>query len=333
PSTSAAPRWNLFANAQPLGMVAWWLVIGAEGWLAFPALWRLLPGLPDRGYPLARVVGLLFAAWLAWLLASVKALPWARGTMLLALAALVAGSLALIWPRREAFATWLRENRRHLLIVEAGLAALFLLFVLIRLGNPDLWHPAYGGEKPMDLAYLNAVLRSESFPPYDPWFAGETINYYYFGFVIVGLPLKLLGVPTTVGYNLVLPTLFALTGGAAFSAALNLVVALAPRLAPPGMKPYVAGVQLYIPWGAACRRCSRCPAARPSRRRSTSSRRSIRALTRPAGSLTWQDGSPISPGGQPYCLPSSSATSTRSARCCGALPNWRTARRAGPSTC
>src|SRR5690606_30940217 len=213
-------RWNLLANAQPLGVVAWWLVIGAVGWLAFPALWVLLPGLPDRGYPLARVVGLLFAAWLAWLLASVKALPWARGTMLLALAALVAGSLALIWPRREAFATWLRENRRHLLIVEAGLAALFLLFVLIRLGNPDLWHPAYGGEKPMDPAYLNAVLRADS-------------------------------VPTTVGYNLVLPTLFALTGGAAFSAAFNLVAPLDPRLDTPGWKPYVAGWQPYIAGGAA----------------------------------------------------------------------------------
>ena len=248
---SAAPRWNLFASAQPLGVVAWWLAIGAVGWLAFPALWALLPGLPDRGYPLARVVGLLFAAWLAWLLASVNALPWARGTMLLALAALAAGSLALIGPRREAFAAWLRENRRHLLIVEAGLATLFLLFVLIRLGNPDLWHPAYGGEKPMDLAYLNAVLRSESFPPYDPWFAGETINYYYFGFVIVGLPLKLLGVPTTVGYNLVLPTLFALTGGAAFSAAFNLVAPLDPRLDTPGWKPYVAGWQPYIAGGAA----------------------------------------------------------------------------------
>lgn len=245
PGETSTPHWNLFADAQPLGVAAWWLAIGAVGWLAFPALWVLLPGLPDRGYPLARVLGLLFAAWLAWLLASLNALPWARGTMLLALAVLAAGSLALIWPHRRAFAAWLRENRRHILIVEAGLAALFLLFVLIRLGNPDLWHPAYGGEKPMDLAYLNAVLRSESFPPYDPWFAGETINYYYFGFVIVGLPLKLLGVPSVVGYNLALPTLFALTGGAAFSAAFNLVAPTDHRLDTPGWKPFVAGWQPY----------------------------------------------------------------------------------------
>ncbi len=219
-------RTDFWSRAQPLTVLIWWGAIGLIGWAAFPTLWVLLPGLPERGYSLARTFGLLFAAWLAWLLASLNTLPWTGWTVLLALTMLTGLSAALVLPRRTEFTEWIRANRPHIAIVEIGLAVLYLAFVLIRVGNPDLWHPFFGGEKPMDLAYFNAVVRSRTFPPYDPWFAGGQINYYYFGFVIAAVPVKLLGVPVTLAYNLILPTLFALTGGAAFSAAYNLVAPL-----------------------------------------------------------------------------------------------------------
>ncbi|MBC7810964.1 MAG: hypothetical protein H7175_07460, partial [Burkholderiales bacterium] len=101
--------------------------------------------------------------------------------------------------------------------------AAFLTFLIVRLSNPDLWHPSFGGEKPMDFAYFNAVLRSTIFPPLDPWYAGGYLNYYYFGFNIVGAPVLLLGLLPSIAYNLIIPTLFALTGIAAFSVAFNVV--------------------------------------------------------------------------------------------------------------
>jgi len=38
---------------------------------AYPLVRAALPGLADHGYPLARVVGLLLWAWLAWLAGSI----------------------------------------------------------------------------------------------------------------------------------------------------------------------------------------------------------------------------------------------------------------------
>ena len=98
----------------------------------------------------------------------------------------------------------------------------FLVDLGIRIANPDLWHPWKGGEKPMDLSYFTAVLKSTTFPPYDPWFSGGYINYYYYGYVIVGVLVKFLGILPNVAYNLILPTLFTLTGVGAFSIGWNL---------------------------------------------------------------------------------------------------------------
>ena len=100
---------------------------------------------------------------------------------------------------------------------ECVFAVSFLAFVGLRLLNPDLWQPWNGGEKFMDFAFLNAILRSPHFPPYDPYFAGGTINYYYYGLYLVTLPLKLTGIVPEVAYNLAVPGLFALAAMALFS--------------------------------------------------------------------------------------------------------------------
>ena len=216
------PRDSLLNRYPGLAALVWWAVVTGLGWLAFPLLFVGLPRLQDRGYGLARCLGLLLLAYLTWLAASLRLMPNTRETILWLALLLALASGGVGWSRRNEVWRFLRDKWRLLLLMEGLSAALYVLWIVVRLLNPDLWHPIVGGEKPMDFAYLNAVMKSTWFPPYNPWFSGSYINYYYFGFVIVGTLVKLVGTVPPVAYNLVVPLLFALTGLGAFSVAYDL---------------------------------------------------------------------------------------------------------------
>jgi len=212
---------SLINRSPLLSVVVWYLALAALGLAAFPLVSSVLPNLMDRGWAVARAAGLLITSWLAWAVAS---LGWADHTPLLVWAAagvMTAMSLLVLWPRRREMRGWLGANRRLLVVEEGVFLGVFALFLLIRIGNPDLWHPYYGGEKPMDFAYLNAVLRTVSFPPFDPWFAGGKLNYYYFGFVFIGALMEMTGIVPWVAYNLAIPSLAAMTGLGAFGVVYN----------------------------------------------------------------------------------------------------------------
>ncbi len=209
-------RASFVARHSVVVWVAHLLALQFIGWgLLFP----LLRALPDRGAALARPFAILLPLWLQWLLASKGLGLSTRGTYWQILAAFALLSALLVWRQRAQWRLWWAEERGAALRAEAVFWGAFALFLAIRTGNPDLWHPAWGGEKPMEMTFLNGVMRSEEFPPLNPWFAGGFINYYYFGFVLCGGLIKGLGVLPEVGFNLCLATFFGLGCAAAFSAA------------------------------------------------------------------------------------------------------------------
>lgn len=210
-------------NRYPLvGAALWYLSIQLLGWLVYPLVRIAFHGLPDRGYPLARITGLLLFSYLVWLCGSLG-MPFSRPTMAVVLGFLIlASGLSAYWTRHEMIQE-IRTSWQYYLRVEVLFLSFFTFDLLIRIGNPDLWHPWKGGEKPMDFAYLNAVIKSTTFPPYDPWYAGGYLNYYYYGFVLVGVLVKFLGIVPAIAYNLIIPTLFALIAIGAYSLGWNLI--------------------------------------------------------------------------------------------------------------
>ena len=211
-------RWNRAASESTLlAVVLWWLVLSLFGWLAWPLLFPLLGGLRDRGYGLARVAGWLLVGWVHWLGVSLGWWQNRVGPIVAIVGLLAAAGLIAGWAQRRHLAAFWAERRRTLLAEEGIFALAYLAFVGVRLLNPDLWQPWNGGEKFMEFAFLNATLRSPNFPPYDPYFAGGILNYYYYGFYLVGLVIKLTGIAAEVAFNLAVPGLFALTALGLFS--------------------------------------------------------------------------------------------------------------------
>ena len=206
---------------QLLSVIIWYLSISLLGIITYPVLRLALPGLADGGYPLARTTGLLILSYLVWLAGSFR-IPFSRPTITAALAGMVVIAAILAYRQRDELRRELKKKPRYFLMIEILTLLFFVSFLLVRFGNPDLWHPWKGGEKPMDFSYFNAVLKSTSFPPYDPWYAGGYLNYYYYGFVLVGVLVKWLGIVPAVAYNLILPTLFSMIALGAFSLAWNL---------------------------------------------------------------------------------------------------------------
>ncbi|MFQ5576406.1 MAG: DUF2298 domain-containing protein, partial [Anaerolineae bacterium] len=211
-------QWNeAVARHSTLAALVWWLAIEVIGLAAFPVAFLLLRRLSGGGWLMSKSLGLLLVSYGVWLPAGLG-LPANRLEVAVAALAIVAvAGWGAALRRRPALKTWWRERKWFVLAGEGVFAAVFALFVGFRMANPDLWQPWNGGEKMLEIGFLHAIVKSAAMPPYDPFFAGTFINYYYYGLFVVGVLVKLTGITPTVAFNLAVPMLAALTAANLFS--------------------------------------------------------------------------------------------------------------------
>jgi YYY domain-containing protein len=214
--------------AMQHSILVWWLALELLGALAFPLVFLVFARLRDRGFVLAKTIGLLVLGWLAWISVSLGLTTFDRGLLYVLFGVLVVLSVALAYLQRGALVAFMRAHWRSVLTAEVVFLVGFAFLLALRMYYPDLGHqysPVTAnnegagrmGEKQMELAYLNAVVRSRTLPPFDPFFAHGFINYYYYGFFLVGTLCKLTQIAPATGFNLAVATFFALLVGTIYS--------------------------------------------------------------------------------------------------------------------
>jgi YYY domain-containing protein len=199
-------------------ILTYWLAALAFGIVGMPAARLLFGALPDHGYACARIAGLLLTGYVAWLAAMFGLAPFGAPLIVVAaLAVFIGGVLALRRASPEAASPaavvrWVRLNRGVVVFYEALFAVALVFLALLRAQEYGFVGPhPWGTERPMDYAFFNAIRVSAVFPPHDPWMAGYSINYYYFGYLLMAAVSLVTGAHPAVGYNLSLALTFALT--------------------------------------------------------------------------------------------------------------------------
>jgi len=203
-----------------LAALTWWVLVELIGLAALPLTARLLRFLPGRGVTLAKQVGLLLASYAFWLLGILQVAEVTATLAWACIAALAAVSGAMVWRSRDELAAQWREVRRVWLAGEMLFALAYVTFCVFRAYNPEI----AATEKPMELAFINGILRSAHFPPQDPWLSGFAISYYYGGYALTAMLTLAARASSAFTFNLTNVTLFALTASGAFGIVVELVL-------------------------------------------------------------------------------------------------------------
>ncbi len=227
----------LLGREDGLAFLGWWLILLAIGLMFWPLAQRIFHTADHNlSYLPAKAAGLCVLGLLHWTGGHLLKIGLSVPSILILFMALALVIWGGAWVRGDRWSFGLpgsrfaaealdnpRRNWRqvigHATFAEAGFAALLLAGTFARSLKPDL----DSLEKFMNVAFINSILRSDGLPAADPWFAGSSINYYYFGHYIYALLTRLSGLKTAVAYNLCMASLWAFAGSLSFVLGAQLV--------------------------------------------------------------------------------------------------------------
>jgi uncharacterized membrane protein len=197
-----------------------WALVEGLGVLCLPLTFTVFRNLPDRGWAFSKALGVIALVFPVWiLLMTLHFLPYSRLFILAVVFVLVICSgLAFLKMHRDIMGL-ARRHIAYIAVTELIFFSMMLLLGILRSFRPDI----HNFEMFMDEGFVSSIMRSTHFPPNDMWYAGYSINYYYYAHYTIATLAKLLGQSSSVAFNTGISFFYGLTALNLFGVTCNIV--------------------------------------------------------------------------------------------------------------
>lgn len=203
-------------------IVLWWSVFFVLGTIALPLTAAVFKKFWDKGYVFSKIIAVILLTYTIFILGVFHFLPFTSVSLLGII--ITAMFLDFLYLRKnyQNFKKIVSCHWKIFLFEEIVFFVILTAWSFVRGYAPDI----EGLEKYMDWGFVNSALRSQYMPPADMWFSGLSINYYYFGHLIIAVLTKLSNISSAITYNLAIASTCALTFSLCFSLSSNLAASL-----------------------------------------------------------------------------------------------------------
>ncbi|NLM10511.1 MAG: hypothetical protein GX213_07015 [Clostridiaceae bacterium] len=215
--------WALVLKNEFIYVIKWWAVLLFIGFLFFPMSVNIFSTFTDKGFLFSKIIGLAVSSYVFWLLSYLKLLKittfncWYVTVISGIITSVV--SLAGSGSFKRLRTCKYKGTIPWILTGESIFLFSLCFWTYLRGFTPKI----EGLEKFMDYGFVNSILRSGYVPPKDMWFAGSSINYYYFGQYVTAFLTRLSTLKTEISYNIMMATLFAFSMSLCFIIVSNMI--------------------------------------------------------------------------------------------------------------
>ncbi|MCX7928682.1 MAG: DUF2298 domain-containing protein [Patescibacteria group bacterium] len=192
---------------ETLSIFYWYLTLLGIGLISLPFTFLLFNKFTSKGYAFTKTVGIILTSYICFLLTSYKLLSFDKLSAFFAIFLWILINVFIFYKAHKNIKKTIQSSIFSIFLIELLFLASFISWTIVRSYQPSI----EGLEKFMDFGFVNSTLRSEYLPPKDMWLSGHTINYYWYGHYVTAFLIKISGINSGIGYNLMLATIFGLS--------------------------------------------------------------------------------------------------------------------------